>query len=112
MDVQAALPTISADAGVLSPRQMLTYTGAALLGEKAPDRCVWFRAATRAKDRHGTIIEPGGIELRYHRQNPVFIWAHAPGRDRSRRMRGWSTREPRSVSRPADSCAMARFLSP
>jgi len=80
MDVQAALPTISADAGVLSPRQMLTYTGAALLGEKAPDRCVWFRAATRAKDRHGTIIEPGGIELRYHRQNPVFIWAHAPGR--------------------------------
>ena len=59
---------------------MLTYTGAALLDEQAPERCVWFRAATRAKDRHGTIIEPAGIELRYHRQNPVFIWSHAPGR--------------------------------
>jgi hypothetical protein len=81
MDVQpAALSTDIATAQAISPRQLLTYTGAALLDETAPDRCVWFRAATRAKDRHGTIIEPGGIELRYHRQNPVFIWAHAPGR--------------------------------
>ena len=82
MDVQPALTTSSAVALAehTSPRQMLTYTGAALLDEKAPERCVWFRAATRAKDRHGTVIEPGGIELRYHRQNPVFIWSHAPGR--------------------------------
>ena len=81
MDVQpAALPTVIATAQAISPRQLLTYTGAALLDETAPDRCVWFRAATRAKDRHGTVIEPGGIDLRYHRQNPVFIWSHAPGR--------------------------------
>ena len=81
MDVQpAALSPDIATAQAISPRQLLTYTGAALLDETAPDRCVWFRAATRAKDRHGTIIEPGGIDLRYHRQNPVFIWSHAPGR--------------------------------
>jgi hypothetical protein len=47
----------------------------------AKDRQAWFRIASNEVDREGTIIEPGGIDLTYHRQNPVFLWQHQSGTD-------------------------------
>lgn len=43
------------------------------------DRRVWFRLVTRDVDRHGTIIEPAGVVLTSHKQNPVFLWMHDSG---------------------------------
>ena len=36
----------------------------------------WFRASTNDLDRHGTIVEPSGIDTRNFQQNPVFMWGH------------------------------------
>jgi len=32
--------------------------------------------STRARDRAGDIIEPGGARLEHYRKNPVVLWAH------------------------------------
>jgi len=39
-------------------------------------RRVRFVASTRAVDRHGTIVEPGGIRTERFDRNPVFLWGH------------------------------------
>lgn len=66
------------DAGAASYRR--TTTGA--LSRPAPGpRQKWFRVAAREVDRAGTLIEPGGIDLTYHRQNPVVLWQHQSGTD-------------------------------
>lgn len=58
----------------------LTRFGTPLLDRAASAaRRVWFRLCTRAVDRHGTIIEPGGVDLTSHKQNPVFLWMHDSG---------------------------------
>ena len=36
----------------------------------------WFRASTADVDRHGTIIEPRGIDTSNFENNPVFAWGH------------------------------------
>jgi len=36
----------------------------------------WFRASTNDLDRHGTIVEPRGIDTTNFRTNPVFMWGH------------------------------------
>ena len=36
----------------------------------------WFRASTNDLDRHGTIVEPRGIETDNFVSNPVFMWGH------------------------------------
>ena len=36
----------------------------------------WFRASTNDIDRHGTIVEPRGIETTNFSANPVFMWGH------------------------------------
>lgn len=36
----------------------------------------WFRASTNDVDRHGTIVEPRGIDTTHFRTNPVFMWGH------------------------------------
>ena len=36
----------------------------------------WFRASTNDLDRHGTIVEPRGIDTRNFQNNPVFMWGH------------------------------------
>jgi HK97 family phage prohead protease len=36
----------------------------------------WFRASTNDLDRHGTIVEPRGIDTENFEQNPVFMWGH------------------------------------
>ena len=36
----------------------------------------WFRASTNDVDRHGTIIEPRGIDTENFSANPVFMWGH------------------------------------
>jgi len=36
----------------------------------------WFRASTNELDRHGTIIEPRGIDTSNFSHNPVFMWGH------------------------------------
>jgi HK97 family phage prohead protease len=40
------------------------------------DRRVRFIATTRDLDRHGTRIEPDGIDLDRYRRNPIVLWAH------------------------------------
>jgi 8-oxo-dGTP pyrophosphatase MutT (NUDIX family) len=40
---------------------------------------VWFRLVTRDIDRHGTIIEPAGVDMTAFRANPVFLWMHDSG---------------------------------
>lgn len=42
-------------------------------------RRVWFRLVTRDIDRHGTIIEPAGVDMTAFRANPVFLWMHDSG---------------------------------
>ena len=42
-------------------------------------RRVWFRLVTRDIDRHGTIIEPAGVDMAAFRANPVFLWMHDSG---------------------------------
>ena len=36
----------------------------------------WFRASTNDIDRHGTIVEPRGIDTSNFVANPVFMWGH------------------------------------
>lgn len=36
----------------------------------------WFRASTADIDRHGTIVEPRGIDTENFSANPVFMWGH------------------------------------
>ena len=40
------------------------------------DGLSWFRASTNDLDRHGTIIEPRGIQTENFVSNPVFMWGH------------------------------------
>lgn len=62
------------------PTSRLIRAGRPLLDRAvAADRQVWFRLVTRDVDRHGTIIEPAGVDLTFHRQNPVFLWMHDSG---------------------------------
>ena len=42
-------------------------------GEK---RIVRFRASTAAVDRHGTIVNPEGIDTDNFEKNPIFLWGH------------------------------------
>lgn len=44
----------------------------------APRR-IWFQLVNRQIDRHGTIIEPSGVDLTAFRANPVFLWMHQSG---------------------------------
>ena len=54
--------------------------GAPLLSRAVSgDRRVWFRLVTRDVDRHGTIIEPSGIDTTAFLANPVFLWMHDSG---------------------------------
>jgi len=55
----------------------ITRIGRALLDREAGgDRRVWFRLVTTQVDRHGTIINPAGVRLDDHKNNPVFVWMH------------------------------------
>jgi HK97 family phage prohead protease len=36
----------------------------------------WFRASTNELDRHGTIVEPRGIDTVNFSHNPIFMWGH------------------------------------
>lgn len=58
-----------------------TYTrqGASLLDKVAGEREIWFRLMTRDVDSHGTIIEPGGVDLSRYLLNPLFLWMHQSG---------------------------------
>ena len=40
------------------------------------DTTTWFRASTNDIDRHGTIVEPRGIDTANYSANPVFMWGH------------------------------------
>ena len=40
------------------------------------DTTTWFRASTNDIDRHGTIVEPRGIDTENYSANPVFMWGH------------------------------------
>ena len=40
------------------------------------DTTTWFRASTNDIDRHGTIVEPRGIDTTNYSANPVFMWGH------------------------------------
>jgi len=42
-------------------------------------RRIWFRLVTRDIDRHGTIIEPSGVDTTAFKANPVFLWMHQSG---------------------------------
>ncbi len=42
----------------------------------AGPRSQWFRASTAAKDRHGTVVQPEGIDTARFSRNPVLLWAH------------------------------------
>ncbi len=44
--------------------------------DKKSDDVTWFRASTPDVDRHGTIIEPRGIDTETFDTNPVFMWGH------------------------------------
>ena len=55
---------------------MLRRFGSKLDKVTEGERRVWFRLTTRAIDRHGTIIEPAGVDCASHRTNPVFLWMH------------------------------------
>jgi len=54
--------------------------GAPLLQRQASAaRRIWFRLVTRDVDRHGTIIEPAGVDTTAFKANPVFLWMHQSG---------------------------------
>lgn len=58
----------------------LRRTGTPLLNRATPgDRQIWFRLVTRDVDRHGTIVEPAGVDTRAFLANPVFLWMHDSG---------------------------------
>lgn len=62
------------------PTAPLRRHGAPLLNRAVSgDRRVWFRLVTRDVDRHGTIIEPAGIDTTAFLANPVFLWMHDSG---------------------------------
>ena len=59
---------------------MLQRYGQPLLDRAtSSQRRVWFRLVTRDIDRHGTIIEPAGVDMAAFRANPVFLWMHDSG---------------------------------
>lgn len=59
---------------------MLQRYGQPLLDRAvSSQRRVWFRLVTRDIDRHGTIIEPAGVDMTAFRANPVFLWMHDSG---------------------------------
>src|SRR5258706_3935154 len=39
---------------------------------------IWFRAGSAARDRHGSVILPAGIDIEGFLANPVIGWNHAP----------------------------------
>ena len=53
----------------------ITTTARAVEAENEDDLS-WFRASTNDLDRHGTIIEPRGIQTENFVSNPVFMWGH------------------------------------
>lgn len=54
--------------------------GVPLLQRQASSpRRIWFRLVDRQVDRHGTIIEPAGVDLTAYKANPVFLWMHQSG---------------------------------
>src|SRR2546428_2553998 len=46
--------------------------------EAEADGPVWFRAASAARDRHGSVIDPAGVEVEAYLRNPLVGWNHAP----------------------------------
>jgi HK97 family phage prohead protease len=48
----------------------------AFLSADDTSRVITFRASSAAVDRHGTRIDPTGIDTDNYNQNPVFCWAH------------------------------------
>ena len=51
-------------------------TSARAVDTDSEDGLSWFRASTSDLDRHGTIIEPRGIDTDNFVSNPVFMWGH------------------------------------
>ena len=51
----------------------IRYDGRAV---EESDGLSWFRASTNDVDRHGTVIEPRGIDTTNFAKNPVFLWGH------------------------------------
>ncbi len=51
-------------------------TAARAIETENEDGLSWFRASTSDLDRHGTIIEPRGINTDNFVSNPVFMWGH------------------------------------
>lgn len=51
-------------------------TSARAVEAEGEDGVSWFRASTADLDRHGTIVDPSGIETENFSANPVFMWGH------------------------------------
>lgn len=45
-------------------------------GEEGLAPLEWFKASDASIDRHGTIVEPEGIELERYQRNPIVGWGH------------------------------------
>lgn len=63
------------------PVPMITRAYEARLDVVDGERSVIFKINTGALDRYRTVIEPGGIDLRAYRENPVVLWDHGRGND-------------------------------
>lgn len=61
----------------LVPLQRRSLELPAVSTRAAGGRTVRFKASTRDLDRHGTRIDPMGLDLENFRKNPVFIWHHS-----------------------------------
>lgn len=76
-------PALAAQATVpatTTPSAPLRRHGVPLLTRAASaPRRIWFQLVNRQVDRHGTIIEPAGVDLTAFRANPVFLWMHQSG---------------------------------
>jgi HK97 family phage prohead protease len=42
----------------------------------AEERIIEVTITTRARDREGDVVEPGGLDFTAYLQNPVVLWAH------------------------------------
>lgn len=51
-------------------------TAARAVETESEEGLSWFRASTSDLDRHGTIVEPRGIDTANFTSNPVFMWGH------------------------------------
>ena len=51
-------------------------TAARAVETESEEGLSWFRASTSDLDRHGTIVEPRGIDTANFVSNPVFMWGH------------------------------------